>query len=147
MNLDLPMHMGVPKAYRNNFYFIATPLIFQFWPSLGHICPCGMTKNHWVKKYFVQKSSQNWMGIFLKFNKYFADSRNVFFIQNIFFTQGSPLWFLVIPLGQIWPREGQNWQISGVAIKYKLFLYALETPMYPRPNHGPRMRISKWRLF
>ena len=64
LNLDFPMHMVVPKTYMNIFYFIATPLIFQFWPSLGHICPCGMTKNHWVKKYFVQKSSQNWMGIF-----------------------------------------------------------------------------------
>ena len=36
--------------------------------------------NPWVKKYFFQKCSQNWMGIFLKFRKYFADSQNIFFI-------------------------------------------------------------------
>ena len=49
--------------------------------------------------------------------------------KRFFFTQLSLLWFLVIPIQQIWPREGLNWKISGVAIKHKMFIYALRTPM------------------
>ena len=45
LNVELPMHMVVPKAYRNIFYLIGTPLIFQFRPSLGPICLNGLTKN------------------------------------------------------------------------------------------------------
>ena len=59
LNLKLPIHMGVPRAYRNILCFIATPLIFQFRPSLGHICLNGVTKNqrgdHWVKIIFLSK--------------------------------------------------------------------------------------------
>ena len=34
-NFKLPMHMGVPQACRNTFYFIGTSLIFKFCPSLS----------------------------------------------------------------------------------------------------------------
>ena len=54
---------------------------FKFTPYLNQIRPSGITENLGWKIYFFQNCSQNWLGIFLKFNNYFADSRKISFIH------------------------------------------------------------------
>ena len=55
------MHMGVPKAYRNILYFIATQLIFQFRAALGRIFLSGMTKNQ--RGELLGEKNQNFLSI------------------------------------------------------------------------------------